>query len=323
MRRLLVFLLVFLLVLFPVLAAGAAQAQPFAKPVRIFVGAPPGGTTDTLARAIAPEMSKALGVPVVVENRGGAGGNLAAEAVAKSPPDGQTLLVAFTSHTINATLYPKLPFDPVEDFTPITMIATVPSLLVGNPALPPKDLKELLAYAKARPGKLNFAIGGIGSSLHMAGDLLKMQTGVFVVNIPYKGTGPALADVIGGQVELMFVSAVVGLPQVKAGKLRAYGVTSAKRLPQLPDVPAIAEVVPGFESNAWFGLFGPARLPADITKTLNEAAVRAIRSPELTKRLEAEAAQPVGNPPSEFARFVREDVKRWAPVVKFSGAKPE
>ena len=304
-------------------AAAAAHAQPFAKPVRIFVGASPGGTTDTLARAIAPEMSKALGTPVIVENRPGAGGNLAAEAVAKSPPDGQTLLVAFTSHTINATLYPKLPFDPVEDFTPITMIATVPSLLVGNAALPPKDLKELLAYAKARPGKLNFAIGGVGSSLHMAGDLLKMQTGVFIVNIPYKGSSPALTDVVGGQVELMFVSVVVGLPHVKAGKLRAYGVTSAKRLPQLPDVPAIAEVVPGFESNAWFGLFGPARLPAALTKALHEAAVRAIQSPELRKRLEAEGAQPVGNSPAEFARFVRDDVKKWTPVVKFSGAKPE
>jgi len=304
-------------------AAGAAHAQAFAKPVRIFVGAPPGGTTDTLARAIAPEMSKALGAPVVVENRPGAGGNLAADAVAKSPPDGQTLLVAFTSHTINATLYPKLPFDPVEDFTPITMIATVPSILVGNPALPPKDLRELIAYAKARPGKLNFALGGIGSSVHMAGDLLKMRTGLFVVNIPYKGTSPAMADVIGGQVELMFVSAVIGMPQVKAGKLRAYGVTSPKRLPQLPEVPAIAEVVPGFESNAWFGLFGPPRLPAGLTKMLHEAAVRAISSPELRRRLEAEAAQPVGDSPEAFARFVREDVKRWAPVVKFSGAKPE
>jgi len=305
------------------LAAGAAHAQPFAKPIRIFVGASPGGTTDTLARAIAPEMSKALGTPVIVENRPGAGGNLAAEAVAKSPPDGQTLLVSFTSHTINATLYPKLGFDPVGDFTPITMIATVPSVLVGNPSLPPQDLKGLIAYAKARPGKLNFAIGGIGSSLHMAGDLLKMQTGLYIVNVPYKGSSPALADVIGGQVELMFVSAVVGLPQIKSGKLRAYGVTSPKRLAQLPDVPAIGEIVRGFESNAWFGLFGPARLPADLTQALNDAALRAINSPELKRRLEAEGAQPVGNSAAEFARFVREDVKKWAPVVKFSGAKPE
>ena len=305
------------------LAAGAAHAQQFTKPVRILVGATAGGTTDTLARAIAPETSKALGVPVVVENRPGAGGNLAAEAVAKSPPDGQTLLVSFTSHTINATLYPKLPFDPVEDFTPITMIATVPSVLVANAALPPNTLAALIAFAKERPGKLNFAIGGIGSSVHMASDLFKMRTGLFIVDIPYKGTGPALADVIGGQVELMFVSAVIGIPQIKGGKIKAYGVTSPKRLPQLPDVPAIAELVPGFESNAWFGLFGPARLPPDVTRALHDAAVRAIGSPELRKRLEAEAAQPVGNSPAEFARFVREDVGKWAPVVKYSGAKPE
>jgi len=304
-------------------AAGLGHAQPLAKPVRILVGASAGGTTDTLARAIAPEMSKALGTPVIVENRPGAGGNLAAEAVARSPADGQTLLVSFTSHTINASLYPKLPFDPVADFTPITMIATVPSILVGNAALPPANLRELIAYAKARPGKLNFAIGGIGSSLHMASDLFKMRTGLFIVDVPYKGTSPALADVIGGQVELMFISAVVGIPQIRAGKLRAYGVTSPKRLPQLPEVLAIAEVVPGFESNAWFGLFAPAHLAPELAKSLHDAAMRAIASPELKRRLEAEGAQPVGNSPAEFARFVREDVKKWAPVVKFSGAKPE
>lgn len=304
-------------------AAGTAHAQQFTKPVRIFVGASPGGTTDTLARAIAPETSKALGTPVIVENRPGVGGNLAAEAVVKSPPDGLTLLVAFTSHTINATLYPTLAFDPVEDFTPITMIATVPSLLVGNASLPPNDLNALIAYAKVRPGKLNFAIGGLGSSLHMAGELFKMQTGLSIVNIPYKGSSPALADVVGGQAELMFVSTVVGIPQVKGGKLKAYGVTSPKRLPQLPEVPAIAEVVPGFESSAWFGLFAPARLPAELTKALHEAAMRAIGSPEFKRRLDAEGAQPVGNAPAEFARFVRDDVKRWAPVVKYSGAKPE
>ena len=304
-------------------AAGLGHAEQLAKPVRILVGASAGGTTDTLARAIAPEMSKALGTPVIVENRPGAGGNLAAEAVARSPADGQTLLVSFTSHTINASLYPKLPFDPVADFTPITMIATVPSILVGNAALPPANLRELIAYAKARPGKLNFAIGGIGSSLHMASDLFKMRTGLFIVDVPYKGTSPALADVIGGQVELMFISAVVGIPQIRAGKLRAYGVTSPKRLPQLPEVLAIAEVVPGFESNAWFGLFAPAHLAPELAKSLHDAAMRAIASPELKRRLEAEGAQPVGNSPAEFARFVREDVKKWAPVVKFSGAKPE
>ncbi|MEI6304283.1 MAG: tripartite tricarboxylate transporter substrate binding protein, partial [Betaproteobacteria bacterium] len=299
-----------------------AQSFP-TKPIRLLVGASSGGTTDTLARSIAAEMTRSLGQPVVVENRAGAGGNIAAEAVAKSPADGYTLLVSFTSHTINASLYPKLPFDPLDDFTPISMIATVPSLLVGNPAVPAADLKSLLALAKAKPGKLNFAIGGIGSSLHMAGDLLKMQTGVFIVNIPYRGTAPALTDVLAGQVELMFISTVTGMQQVKAGKLRAYGVTSAKRLPAFPDIPAISEVVPGFESNAWFGVFGPAKLPAEVTRVLNNAVAKAVNSPELKKRLELEGAVPVGNTPAEFTAFVREDIKRWAPVVKYSGAKPE
>ncbi len=303
---------------------GTVSAQTFpSKPIRLLVGASSGGTTDTLARSIAAEMTRSLGQPVVVENRAGAGGNIAAEAVAKSPADGYTLLVSFTSHTINASLYPKLPFDPLDDFTPISMIATVPSLLVGNPSVPAADLKSLLALAKAKPGKLNFAIGGIGSSLHMAGDLLKMQTGVFIVNIPYRGTAPALTDVLAGQVELMFISTVTGMQQVKAGKLRAYGVTSAKRLPAFPDIPAISEVVPGFESNAWFGVFGPAKLPAEVTRVLNNAVAKAVNSPELKKRLELEGAVPVGNSPAEFAAFVREDIKRWAPVVKYSGAKPE
>ena len=303
---------------------GTVSAQTFpSKPIRLLVGASSGGTTDTLARSIAAEMTRSLGQPVVVENRAGAGGNIAAEAVAKSPADGYTLLVSFTSHTINASLYAKLPFDPLDDFTPISMIATVPSLLVGNPAVPAADLKSLLTLAKAKPGKLNFAIGGIGSSLHMAGDLLKMQTGVFIVNIPYRGTAPALTDVLAGQVELMFISTVTGMQQVKAGKLRAYGVTSAKRLPAFPDIPAISEVVPGFESNAWFGVFGPAKLPAEVTRVLNNAVAKAVNSPELKKRLELEGAVPVGNSPAEFAAFVREDIKRWAPVVKYSGAKPE
>ena len=305
-------------------ASGTVAAQSFpTKPIRLLVGASSGGTTDTLARSIASEMTRSLGQPVVVENRAGAGGNIAAEAVAKSPADGYTLLVSFTSHTINASLYPKLPFDPLDDFTPISMIATVPSLLVGNPAVPAADLKSLLALAKAKPGKLNFAIGGIGSSLHMAGDLLKMQTGVFIVNIPYRGTAPALTDVLAGQVELMFISTVTGMQQVKAGKLRAYGVTSAKRLPAFPDIPAISEVVPGFESNAWFGVFGPAKLPAEVTRVLNSAVAKAVNSPELRRRLELEGAVPVGNSPAEFTAFVREDIKRWAPVVKYSGAKPE
>jgi len=304
--------------------AASAQAPAFpAKPIRLLVGASAGGTTDTLARAIGGEMSRFLGQPVVVENKAGAGGNIAAESVARAPADGYTLLVSFTSHTINASLYPKLPFDPVDDFTPITMIATVPSILVGNPTLPASDVKELIALAKSNPGKLNFAIGGIGSSLHMAGALFKMRAGVFIVDIPYKGTAPALADVLGGQVELMFISAVTGTAQVRAGKLKAFGVTSAARLAALPDVPAIGETLPGFESNAWFGVFGPARLPREVTQNLYEAVTGSLATPELKGRLAAEGASAVGSTPDLFAAFVREDVKRWAPVVKYSGAKPE
>lgn len=291
--------------------------------MRILVGAPPGGTTDTVARAVATEMSKTLGQPVVVENRGGAGGNLAADAVAKSAPDGHTLLVSFTSHTINATLYSKLPFDPVADFTAITMLTTSPSLLIGHPSLPASSLAELIALLKKHPGRYNFGIGAVGSSLHMAGEKFKLDTGTYVVNIPYRGSAPALQDLLAGQVELMFVSPVVGGAQLKAGRVKAFGVTSPKRLPQFADVPAIGEVVKGFESNAWFGLFGPAKLPADVTQRLYDAARAALNAPEVRKRFEFEALEPVGNPPAEFARFVREDVQRWAKVVRYSGAKPE
>ncbi len=301
----------------------AARADDYPiRPIKLIVGAPPGGTTDTIARAIAEPMSKALQQPALVENKPGAGGNLAADFVAKSMPDGYTLLVSFSSHTINASLYPKLPYDPAADFTAITMVATVPSLLVGNPKLPAKDLKELIALAKAKPGTLTIGIGGIGSSLHLAGEKLKLMTGLKLLNVPYKGTAPALTDVLGGQVDLMFISLVTGAAQVKAGNLRAYGVTSAGRQPAFPDVPAIGEVVPGFESSAWFGVFGPAKLPDAVTAKLNATVAAALKDPAMRKRLETEGATPVGNSATEFSAFVREDIKRWAPIVKASGATP-
>jgi tripartite-type tricarboxylate transporter receptor subunit TctC len=298
-----------------------AEGYP-SRPIKLLVGAPPGGTTDTVARAIAEPVASGLGQPVVVENRPGAGGNLAADAVAKSMPDGHTLLVSFTSHTINATLYPKLPFDPVADFTPITMVATVPSLLVGNRKLPANDLGTLIGLAKSQPDKLTIAIGGIGSSLHLAGEQLKMMTGIRLLNVPYKGTSPALTDLLGGQVDLMFISLVTGTEHVRAGTLRAYGVTSAHRQPSFPDLPAITETVPGFESSAWFGVFAPANLPAAITDKLNAVIVAALKDSKLRDRLQNEGASPVGSTSAEFAAFVREDVKRWAPVVKWSGATP-
>ncbi len=309
-------------------------------PARILVGAPAGGSTDTLARALAQELGRLLGKVVVVENRPGAGGNIAAEAVAKAVPDGNTLLMSFTSHAINALLYPSLPFDPVKDFTPLTCVATSPSILVAHPSVAVKDVRELIALAKAKPGKLNFAIGAVGSSLHLAGDLFKMQFknwGQIPNSLVHSGLvnlrraapqrnwnlTPIFNDVIAGQVELMFAAVGNAQAQIKAGKLKALGVTSARRLAAFPDVPAIAEVLPGYESSAWFGLFGPARMSAELTKRISDAARQAIATPDVRRRLEAEGSIAVGNSPEEFAKFVQLEITRWARVVKFSGAKPE
>ncbi len=291
--------------------------------MRLIVGAPPGGSTDTLARELAPEMGRRLGRVVIVENKSGAGGNLAADAVAKAAPDGSTLLLSFTSHTINATLYPKLPFDPVADFTPLTMVATSPSVLVAHPALPVASVAQLITYAKARPGQLNFAIGGIGSSLHLAGEAFKLRAGVFIVNIPYRGTAPAIADVVAGNLPLMFAAVGNARSLVAAGKLKALGVTSPQRLAQLPDVPAIAETLPGFESSAWFGLFGPAQMAPELVARISEAARAAVQSEGMRKRIEGDGGTPVGNAPAAFAAFVKADVPRWAQLVRYSGAKPE
>ena len=299
-----------------------AETYP-SRPIKLLVGASAGGTTDTIARAIAREMSPALGQSVIVENRAGAGGNLAADAVAKSSPDGYTLLVSFTSHTINATLYPKLPYDPAADFMAITMIATVPSMLVSHPKLPANDLKSLIALAKSKPNALSIAIGGIGSSLHLAGERFKMMAGIQLTNVPYKGTAPALTDVLGAQVDTMFISLVTGTTQVQAGRLRAYGVTSAERQPSLPNLPAIGEVLTGFESTAWFGLFGPANLPPAVTERLNSTLAAALKKPQLREPLTNEGATPIGNSSADFTKFVREDIKRWAPIVRQSGAAPD
>lgn len=293
------------------------------KPIRLLVGAPAGGTTDTLARTIGQEMSQELGQPVVVENRPGAGGNIAADLVSKSAPDGATLLMSFTSHTINASLYKKLPFDPVNDFTPITLVATVPSVLVATPKLPANNIPELIRLARAQPGKLNFGIGSVGSSVHLAGDMFKMMTGTYIVNIPYKGTTPALTDLLAGQIDLMFASTMNVAPHVKAGKLKVLGVTSPAPLPQFPGAAPIGATVKGFESSAWFGLFGPANLPHEVTQALYQAARKGLETPTVKKRLEADGAQPLGTPPEAFAAFVRQDIKRWASVVKYSGATPE
>jgi len=286
-------------VLATALLAGGTALHAQTAPVRILVGAPAGGTTDTMARTLATELGKILGRVVVVENRPGAGGNIAADAVAKAAPDGNTLLMSFTSHAINASLYPSLPFDPEKDFTPLTMVSTSPAILVAHPSLPAANVRELVALAKARPGKLNFAIGSLGSSVHLAGDAFKMMSGAYIVNIPYRGTAPAIQDVLAGQVEMMFANVGNAQAHIKAGKLKALGVTSPKRLAAFPEVPAIAEVLPGYESSAWFA------------------------TPEVQRRIANEGATPVGNSPDEFARFVHAEIQRWAKVVKYSGAKPE
>jgi len=309
-----------------VLALAAAPALAYAQtatPIRLWVGTPPGGSTDTIARELAPEMGRLLGRNVIVENKSGAGGNIAADGVAKSAPDGNNLLVSFTSHTINATLYPKLPYDPVADFTPLTQLVTSSSVLVAHPSLPVANAKELIAHARSRPGQLSFALGGIGSSVHLAGEAFKLQAKVFIVNIPYRGTSPAVADVVAGNVPLMFAPVVNTRALIQAGKLKALGVTSPKRLPQFPDVMAIAEVLPGFESRAWFGLFGPARMAPDLVQRISDAARSAMRSEAIRKRLEQDAAEAVASSPEDFARFVKADIARWAPLVQRSGATPE
>ncbi|ABM57662.1 tripartite tricarboxylate transporter substrate binding protein [Verminephrobacter eiseniae] len=303
--------------------AAGADAQIDSAPVRILVGAPAGGSTDTLARALAASMGTALGRAVIVENKPGAGGNIAAEAIARAAPDGRMLLMSFTSHAINATLYPTLPFDPVKDFTALTCVATSPSILVAHPSVPAKDMRELIALAKARPGQLNIAIGALGSSLHMAGEAFKMQSGVDIVNIPYQGTSPAVQDLLAGQVQLMFAAVGNVKAHIQAGKLKALGVSSAQRLPAFPYVPAIAEALPGYESSAWFGLFGPARMPAALARKISDAARDALQQPGMRKRLDAADAMAVGNSPEQFSAFVQSEILRWAKVVKFSGARPQ
>jgi len=300
------------------LPPGAAWAQNDA--IKLVVGAPPGGTTDTVARSIAQHMSQDLKRTVLVENKPGAGGNIAADYVAKSNPDGRTLLVTFTSFSINATLYRNLPFDPVRDFTPISMLANVPSVLVTRKDFPAKSMEEFVSLVKASPGKYTMALGAIGSSLHLAGERMKMMAGLDILNVPYKGTSPAVNDVLGGQVDMMFASSLNALPHIKSGALKALGVSSPEPLAQFPGVPPIGDTIKGFESNAWFALFGPANLPADTLATLNAAARKAVDTPDFRQLLEREAASAVSSTPQELDAFVREDIERYAEIVKFTGA---
>ena len=298
------------------------------KPVRIVVPFAPAGTTDILARALAPELGKAFGQTFLIDNKPGAGGNLGADAIAKSPPDGYNLLMGTVgTHAINASLYPKMPFDPVRDFAPIVLVAGVPNVLVMNPAKAEAyrihSVADLIRYAKANPGKLNMASSGNGTSIHLSGELFKAMTGTFMLHFPYRGSGPALLDLMGGTMDLMFDNLPSALPQIKGGKLKALAVTSAQRSAALPDVPTIAEAGPvkGFDASSWFGLFAPSGTPPDIVNRIQQETAKAFQSPAFKERLMSQGAIPGGQPPAEFVRFIAAETKKWAEVVKVSGAK--
>ena len=313
--------------LLPVASAWAQSSWPN-KPVRIIVPFAAGGTTDILARALAPELGKAFGQTFIVDNKPGAGGNIGADMIAKSAPDGYNLLMGTVgTHAINAALYPKMPFDPVRDFVPITLVAGVPNVLVMNPAKAEaakiRSVADLIAYAKANPGKLNMASSGNGTSIHLSGELFKTMTGTYMVHFPYRGSGPALLDLIGGTVDLMFDNLPSALPQIKSGKLKALAVTSATRSSAVPDLPTIAEAGPvkGFEASSWFGLLAPAGTPADIVNRIALETTKALQSPVLKERLLSQGAIPGGQTPGEFTKFIAAETSKWAQVVKASGAK--
>jgi tripartite-type tricarboxylate transporter receptor subunit TctC len=302
-----------------------AHAQAFPnKPIRLVVPYPAGGPLDIMARAIGQKLTEAWKQPVVVDNRAGAGGNIGADLVAKAAPDGYTLLMgAVATQAINPALYSKIPYDPVKDFTPVALVAQVPNILVVNPTVPAKSVRELIDLARAKPGSLNFASGSTGSTGHLAGELFKTMAGVDMVHIPYKGAAPATTDLLAGQVQLMFDNLANALPNVKAGRLRALAVTTLNRSPAVPDLPTIAESgLPGFDLTTWFGVLVPAGTPAEIVDRLNAEIVRALDARDMRARLEKMGAEPpTNNTPERFAAFIRVEAEKYAKVVKASGAK--
>ena len=308
----------------PALFATLAAAQTYpTKSIRIVVPFPPGGATDMLARDVAQKLTEVWAQPVIVDNRPGAAGNIGSELVAKAAPDGYTLEMGTVgTHAINASLYAKMPYDHVKDFVPVILVASVPNVLVVNPAVPVNSVAELVAYAKANPGKLNFASSGAGTSIHLSGELFKTMAGVQMTHIPYKGSAPALQDLIGGQVQLMFDNLPPSLPQIKAGKLRALAVTSAARAPALPDVPTVAEAgLPGFEASSWFGLLAPAGTPPTIVARLNAEVAKWLATPEAKDKLSKQGANAAGGTPEDFVKHIATETAKWAKVVKESGAK--
>ncbi len=309
-------------------APAGAQASWPTRTVRIVVPFAAGGTTDILARAVAPELTKAFGQQFVVDNRTGAGGNVGAEIVAHAPPDGYTLLMGTVgTHGINRALYSKLPYDPIKDFAPITMVAGVPNVMVMQTekarALGINNVADFIKYAKANPGKLNMASSGNGTSIHLAGELFKSMSGTYMVHFPYRGSGPAIIDMVGGTMDVMFDNLPASLPQIKAGKLKALAVTSRQRSAVLPDVPTIEEAagLKGYEATSWFGLLAPAGTPPEIVNRIQQEVAKSLSTPAIKERMLAQGAIPSGNTPAEFARLIDSEHKKWAQVVKVSGAK--
>ncbi len=307
------------------LPLGWAQTAAYpSRAVRMVVPFPPGGPTDVLARIVATKLGERFGQAFAIDNKAGSSGMMGSADVVKAAPDGYTLLGNASIHVINPSLYPKIPFDALTDFTPITQLAHVPLILVVNNDLPVRSVKELIAYAKANPGKLNFASSGNAAAPHLAGESFKLATGIDMQHVPYKGSSPALTDLIGGQVQLMFDSMPSAMPFVKAGKLRPLAVTTAKRSLAVPDLSTVAEAgVPGYDISTWYGLWGPKGLSKEVTDKLANEVARILKLPDVKERYAALGAEPVGNSPEEFAAYCKSELLKWAKVVKDSGAKAD
>jgi tripartite-type tricarboxylate transporter receptor subunit TctC len=306
------------------LAAGAAAADYPDRPIRLIIPFPPGGSNDVVGRLIAKTLSEKIGQQVFVDNRGGAGGLIGTEALAKSTPDGYTLGIVSIAHAVNPALHDPLPYDPLKSFEPISILATGPNVLVVNPDLPVHSVKELIALAKQKPGELNYASAGIGSFQHLGGELFKLEANVNIVHVPYKGGGPAMQDVVAGHVKIMFSSLIQTTPLIKAGRLRPLGVGGTKRSAVLPDVPTIAEAgLPGYAANNWWGIFAPAGTPKPIVEKLYKDIQLALQSPEMLKEFDIEGAAPVTMTSAEFADFVKAEIDKWAKVVKAGNIKAQ
>jgi tripartite-type tricarboxylate transporter receptor subunit TctC len=305
------------------LAANAVAQQYPARPVRIYIPFTAGSAADIIARALEPQMREKLGQSLIIDNRGGAGGNIAAELTAKSPADGYSVMMGTVgTHAINYSLYSKLPYHPQRDFTPIALVGESPNILVINPYVPAQSIKELIALGKANPGKLNYGSSGSGTTVHLSAELFSVMTGIKMVHVPYKGASEALTALLSGQTDLQFASLSSGIPLVKAGRLRAFAVTGEKRSPSIPEMPTMSEAaLPGYAASAWFGLLGPASMPPAAVTALSNAALASLQTQEVKDRLFASGVELRPMPPDEFTRLIDVEIKKWAQVVKASGAK--